>query len=236
MDDWEDEEFEVKLNIPSKAPGASVASPTFDDEEDLVSQDTAPVIAAPSQAQILAAKKKARDEEIALANQLKFAQFENETPEQRKLRERKQAEDEDAALAGDLFASGTTTSTRAGGTESGSGLGGIPMKTKDDHKNFGILCSKKLANSTSMNITFFYKSVFDKVKDKLSTESLDEILEALSKERGERKKTEPVSKKVAPKKSKKELDAEKKRAAEIFGASQSDDPYDSYVGMEDDFM
>lgn len=220
----------VKLKIPTKA--------AWDDEVDEAENDLKPVVAAgPTAAMIEAAAKKAKDEEEALANKLKFAQLENESADQRRARERKCVEEADNELTGDLFgvsAAGKPKTTPSLGSGK-FGLGGIPVSTKADHTNFGILCAKKIENSTSFNIAAFYESFTSHIHAKLSIESLDKIIADFQKIRNER--DERVAKKVDSKKSKAAIKSEKKKHEEVFGGSRYDDPYeDRYGHIEDDYM
>lgn len=230
-DSWEDEDFEVPslLTKPAAAPASS-----YEEEEDTLQQEQEQLKpAAPSAAQIEAANKKAQQEDLALANHLKSVALENETPEQKRLRERRQVEDADIAIAGELFgkAAGPLESNKG----SSSGLGGISLKTKQEHINFAILCHKKLSDSTPLNVGFYYKSLTDKVKDIIPAETLDDLIATLTKVREDKKKTE--AKKGVTKKSKKELAQATARHAEIFGDTEETvDKYDHYTGMEDDFM
>lgn len=173
MGDWDDEDFEVPtLNN-------STLKKDWDDEEEeeIVTKVTL------SAAQIEANTKKTKDEEIRLANVLKFAILEDETPEEKRARERKQIEDSDAVLAGEMFggaSTGAATSQKAAATIQ-SGVAGAVLSTKADHTNFGILCAKKLSDSTAFNVAAFYKSLTEKVQKNLSSESCDEILAVFTK-------------------------------------------------------
>ena len=80
-----------------------------------------------------------------------------------------QVEAADHALSGELFGgipappSGDVAGASAGlkavsiGAGTSTGLGSISLKTKQDHVNFGILCQKKLLNSTPLNVSAFFK-------------------------------------------------------------------------------
>lgn len=227
IDLGDDEDFEPVV-VNKIIPSANLQ--WNDEEEDIVQQEVKPVVSA---AALEAARKKAEKEELALQNQLKFSIQENETAEERRIRERNQVEEADHKLSSDLFDKNGETKSQQN-TNIAAGLGGIPLKTKQDHASFAILCSKKMTSSSSLMIATFYKGLFEKVTDKLSTESIDEILEAINKVREERKKTE--AKKQAPKKTKKEIDAEKKKHADVFGDTNYTSKYDHLTSLEDDFM
>jgi len=221
------------LKIPTKA--------AWDEEEDEVEKDLKPVVATgPTPAMLEAAAKKAKEEEATLANKLKFAQLENESADDRRARERRMVEEADNELTGDLFGVGAKAKAAGSGTQSiggggKPGLGGIPVSTKADHVNFGILCAKKIESSTSFNIAAFYESFTTNIHAKMSIESLDKTIEILQKIRSER--DERVAKKVENKKSKTAIKNEKKKHEEVFGGTKyEDEHYDKYGSIEDDFM
>jgi len=245
-DSWDDDDFVV----PSL--GEKVASIQIDsgdkkwvEEEDELALEQKVVSAGPSAAQLEAQRKKDEQAELALQMHLKFSALENETAQEKKLRERKQQEDADTAISGDLFGVGMqstvpstpgTSSTKAGGSTTGSGLGALSLKTKQEHVNFAVLCSKKMADSTPLNVAFFYKSLTDKVKDIIPADTLDEVIAQLTRVREEKKKVEAANKK-AVKKTKKEVVAENQRHNDVFGGSDgASSKYDHLTGMEDDFM
>ena len=236
MDSWDDERFEVPtlLSQPVKS------DTQWENEEDTLETENKIQVSAPTPASIEAARKKAELEEAALANHLKFSSLENETPEQRKLRERREVEEQETAIAGEMFGKPINTNvvstSKISSSSSGTGLGGISLKTKQEHVNFAVLCSKKLADSTPLNISSYYKSVTDKIKDSITSEVIDEVIVILTKVREDKKKTEATQSKTV-KKSKKQIAADNARHDDIFGGSTNDnDKYDHYTGLEDDFM
>lgn len=176
MDDWEDE-----ANFAPAAAAPTTSGKTYwedEDEEEVVTKS------APSAAQLEATAKKVMEEEIRLANVLKFAILEDETPEEKRARERKQIEDADAVLAGELFGGekSVVTTAKTSGSFS-TGVAAASVKSKADHTNFGILCAKKLADSNSFNVGAFYKSFTERIQKNMTTESCDEILAILTKVR-----------------------------------------------------
>ena len=96
-DAWDDDDFEPVL--PPAAPSS------WEDEED---EEEAPGAVAPSPESIAARKaaeaKKKEDAASKRAAAVLAQQYANETPEERRMRERKQVEDADHDLADDLFA------------------------------------------------------------------------------------------------------------------------------------
>jgi hypothetical protein len=179
MDDWEDEDDEFAVNPPRafKAPVSSAESWEDEDEVEVVVKS-----AAPSAAQLEATAKKIAEEEIRMANVLKFAILEDETPDEKRARERKQIEEADADLAGELFGGGKSGGTTSKAAPSfSSGVAAVTVKSKADHTSFGILCAKKLSDSNSFNVAAFYKSFTEKIQKNMTTESCDEILAILQK-------------------------------------------------------
>lgn len=240
-DSWDDDDFVVpSLNEKVASIQIDANDKKWTEEEDELELEQKVVSSGPSAAQVEAQRKKEEQAEVALQMHLKFSALENETVQEKKLRERKQQEDADIAISGDLFGAGiqsTTPSTPGtSSTKGSSGLGAISLKTKQEHVNFAILCTKKMSESTPMNIAFFYKSLTDKVKDVLPAETLDEVIAQLTRIREEKKKVEAANKKVV-KKTKKEVVAENARHNDVFGGSDgSSSKYDHLTGMEDDFM
>lgn len=226
-DDWENEDFSVKI------PTLSQTLKDWD-EEDVVDEDALKV-ATPSAAQVEAAEKKKKEEELKLANALKFASLENETADERKARERKQIEAADNELTGELFggkADGTSSSGKGSSSSLASMVAGTSLKSKDDHKNFGIICAKKMADSTAFNVAAFYKSLTEKLEGKMTYETVDEVLTIFNKIKEEKKKTAEPAKAGAQKKSKSQVKAETKKHSDVFGGSEYADKYDDYAASK----
>ena len=168
---------------------------------------------------------------------MKFALQEGETAEQRKIRERKQVEDADAAIAEDLFDGVDSPGVAKRATSSSStGIGGISLKNREDHVNFGITVSNKLAGSTSFCIQAFLKEVISRNGETLSAESLNEIAALVTKLQATKKQAADLTIKAKPK-SKKELKAKAKKFAETYGGEYDNmDEYESYASIEDNYM
>jgi hypothetical protein len=219
-DDWETADLQVKIPALNKKAWD-------DEEEDNVVLD-APKPAVPSAATLEAAAKKKKEEEEKLAAALKFASLENETADERKLRERKQVEQADNDMTGELFGGKADGAGQKSSSGSLAGLvAGTALKSKDDHKSFGILCAKKMADSTAFNVAAFYKSLTEKLESKFTAETVEEVLTVLNKIRDERKKTEPI-KGAAAKKTKAQVKAETKKHSDVFGGGEYNDKYDDY--------
>ena len=230
-DSWEDEDFDVPT-LPTPAPPAN-----WDDEEDEVEIDPKIVPAKPSQSQIDADKRRAEEAERALATKLKLAELANETPEEKRLREKRQVEEADNELTGELFGNGTTTKS-SGASSPAMGIGSKPLKTKQDHLSFGTLIGQKLSNSSAFNLAAFYKTLTKSLDSPaVTSEVLNEILADITKIRDAKAKAEKPTKQINTKKSKKDIKAAEKKHADVFGGSDYVDKYDDqYGGMEEDFM
>lgn len=227
-DSWEDDEFEVptlgKIEPPSN----------WDDEEDLVEVEKN-IITTPSESQLLAQQRKAAEAEQALAAKLKNAELANETAEQKKLREKRQVEEADHEITGELFGVG---GSKLRGDDAGSsrGIGAISLKSKQDHTSFGNTIAQKLSDSSAFNTAAFYKSLSKCLQqDTMTTQVLDEILNDIKKIRDAKAKVEKPAAVAVAKKSKKAIKAEEKRHADIFGGCDGVDDH-GYEDLEDSFM
>lgn len=239
-DDWDDEDFEVPTIIDVSKPAAA-AAPMWDDEEE-EQQEEQNIPAAPSAAQIAAAEKKREQEAITMANKMKFAAEANETPEQRKQREKLAAEEADIAASADLFGSAASGPSRVTSgvaslsiSRASSSVTDAPLKNIKDHQQYAsTICAKFTASSsTPFNIGAFYTKLTNELKGKLPVESLQDAIEALQNEMEEKKG--PV-KKGPVKKSKAQIKVEKKKHEETFGGDDYEDKYSHYSNIEDDFM
>jgi hypothetical protein len=167
---------------------------------------------------------------------MKAAELANETPDERRIRERRQVEEADNELAGELFDTQSQKSgSVVGSVSAAKGLGALSLKTKQDHTTFGTATASKLSDSSTFNVGAFFKSLV-KVLDgpTVTAETLDDILADITKMRDAKVK---AAKAVVGKKSKKEIKGIEKKHNDVFGGSSYVDKYeDSYGGMEDDFM
>mmetsp|Transcript_14486 Transcript_14486/g.31494 ORF Transcript_14486/g.31494 Transcript_14486/m.31494 type:complete len:237 (-) Transcript_14486:172-882(-) len=234
----DDEDWE-SFSVPTFAAPAATAAATSivlpssnldgDEEEDLTLLEQ-PTTATPSASQQEAARKKAALEAEALASRVEFALLENETPEEKKVRELRQAQEAEARMvANDLGGSAAAPATKVSAV---TGIAAIPLKNKKDHETFAITVANKLGGSTSVCATAFMAELTNRVKANITTEGLDALLANLQAVRDSRKKVEQVTNK----KSKKEILKEQKAHADKYGGADEDDYYDSYAALEDDFM
>lgn len=230
MASWDDDEFEV----PVVTETAKLKTNWEDEEEEA---EPEPIVSKPSAAVQQAKLKREKEEALKLENKLKLAQLEDETADERKIRERKQVEDADNELTGELFGTSVSNGKSSGGTVSAArGVAGIALKTKQEHTVFGQACCHKLAESSAFNIAAFYKSLSDCLNEKVPCEVLDEIIGTISKIR-EKKSEKPAQKNQNNKKSKKQLQEESKKHSDVFGPSDFVDKYDAdYGDMEDKYL
>jgi hypothetical protein len=229
-DDWDADDFEIPV-----LPATSVPMET-EEEEDLALKEAAPVKAQPSAAQIAALEKKAQEEEKILAAKAQFLAHENETASQRKLREAKQLEESEAALAGEMLGAGSSKgSAKDGVADLTKGLGSIVLKSKEDHSKYGNITRQKLTGSSAFNIAAFYKSL-SKVLDQpsVTAETLDEIINDLTAIRDTKAKA--AKQNVVKKVSQKEIKKTVKAIHDKFGGEDYDDKYSHLSTIEDDFM
>lgn len=227
-DSWEDEDFEVPTF------NTAALKDDWDDEVDETQLENTKLPAPPSAAQIEAARKRSEDAEKALALKMKMAVLANETPEERRLREKRQVEEADNELSAELF--DTQSQKSAATTNSVKGIGSVVLKTKQDHSNLGTATASRLSESTTFNVGAFFKNAVKALdRAEVTAETLDEIIADLNKMRDTKAK---AAKAVAgPKKTKKEIKGAVKKHNDVFGGSDYVDKYeDSYGGMEDDFM
>lgn len=228
-EDWESEEFTVPTFVPPPVKSG------WDDED--VPEEVVTPVSKPSAAQLAANAKKIADEEAALEAKIKNAKLANETAEEKKLRERKQAEDSEVALASEFLGGGKSVGSSSEGGSTVKGLGAIALKTKQDHLTFGTTVAAKLSQSSAFNIAAFYKTLSKTLDNAVVTsEVLDEILAEINKIREAKAKVEKANKTTVVKKSKKEIATATKKHNDKYGGSDYVDKYDHYNDLEDDFM
>jgi signal recognition particle GTPase len=218
-DSWSDDEFIV--------PTITVKNNWDDEENDDVELEEN-TVAKPSASQVAAKKKKEEKANILFETKLKLSQYENETPEEKSLRERRQAEETDVQVAAELFANtkAKTTST--------NGIGATQLKTISDHSNFGYAIATKLKTSSSYNIGAFYKNLNKLLESKdVSAEIVEEIHSTITQIRDQKVKDKAPP--VVEKKSKKEIAKEKQRQNEVFGG-YDEDYDDTYDKLQDQYM
>ena len=184
MGDWDDDNFTVP-DLLKKLP---VVVPTsWEDEEDEALVEPEVKSSKLTPVQIESNKKKLIEEELAFQTKLKLSVLANETPEERKAREKRQVEEADNELTGELFDTGgskSPTKTKEGTSDVSTikGIGSTVLKTKQDHVNFGSTISKKLSDSSAFNIAAFYKSLSKVLESpSMTSEVIEEIFSEISK-------------------------------------------------------
>jgi hypothetical protein len=224
-DSWEDFEVPILVNsVPVRS--------NDDEEEDETLKETV-VVATQKSAGVV---KKAHEEEAALAIKMEHAMYENESSEQKRLRERKQAEEADVALAGDLFQAKPSGSATAQGPSMVKSIAAVQLKTKDDHTKLGTLIAKRLTDTSAFNVAAFYKALYPALRQPtITTEILDDIMRDIKSVRDSKAVAEKPLK-TAVKKSKKEIEAESRKHAAKFGGYDTSDKYDHLSNLEDEFM
>ena len=161
---------------------------------------------------------------------MKLSQYENETSEEKSLRERIQAEEIDVQVATELF---INSKAKTISSFSSNGIGAIQLKTIRDHANFGYAIATKLKNSSSYNVGAFYKNLNKLLEvEDVSSEIVEEIHSTITRIRDQKVKDKSP---IVEKKSKKEMTIEKQRQKEIFGGSDEDYD-DTYDKLQDQYM
>jgi hypothetical protein len=241
-DSWEDDDFEVP---PLPGVGSLSVPKWNDDEEDLLEQEANQKIATPkpTAAAIEAARLRAIEDEKALQTKIQLALLEKETPEERRAREKKQVEDADNDLAGELFGSSIKENSKQKSADSVTvpkGIASTVLKTKQDHQNFGLTVSQKLAESSAFNIVAFYKSLSKVLETRaIGSEVLEELLVDLKRIKEDKLKIEKPAKQANTKKSIKEIRKVEQNHADKYGTASKNsdlDKYDHYAALEDDYM
>jgi hypothetical protein len=230
MDSWEDADDDFVPPIPKA---------NWDDEEEdetLKEEEFVPVELTAAQKALI--KKKQEQEELVLVNKVKNAELENETSEQKKLRERKAVEESDSVLTDELFDNvDNAHKVNKPSRSTSGGIANIALNNKQDHVKFGVTVATKLEKSTAFFMSAFMKELLTRTQDQLSAEGIEELHAMLTKLKEKRKIAEDAkSKDKGKQKSQKAAKAKAKRANEIFGGDY--DYHDEYdmSAMEDDFM
>lgn len=262
-DEWENDDFEPVLDLNAVNISKTVGVAKGDEEEDLLQQELRASQAAAATARTSSVNAaKSNEANAAFLNKLKNAEAENETADQRRLRERRQVEEADHELTDELFqgnidqkssSQASTTSlpvkitTNASSISSGAAsssssamskaVGSVVLNSNKDHFDFGNLVSVKLSDSTAFNTAAFYRGLSKALKQpSMTVEVLDDILGEIKKIRDTKAKETPVGEKGVPKKSKQEVKKDEKRHQDIFGFKDKVDKYSSYEDIEDDYM
>lgn len=233
--DWDNEDFEVPVLMSVKVKANNFEE---EEEEEELQHDITPKPAAKAAFSNKVTKseaelKKEREADKALLEKVKMAKLENETPDQRKLRERQIVEAADAVVANELFNGSTSDNGEYDGEF--RGIGSIPIRTKQDHIDFAFVCNEKMEESTPLCLAAFYTNMTNHLKEKFTVETCDEVIKMLTLVRDDKKKTQAKAP-TAPKLSKKQVEAQKKKHVDKYGGADEDERYADYSNIEDDYM
>jgi hypothetical protein len=111
-----------------------------------------------------------------------------------------------------------------------SGIAGASLKTIKDHETFALTIASKLeeSKSTSFNLSAFYMKLTNEIKNKLTSENIDEVLLILQTLKEKKKLLESKAKPVV-KKTVSQIKKETKKHNDVFGGSNDyDDKYSNY--------
>jgi translation initiation factor 3 subunit J len=257
-DEWDvdDDELDAKLALNSGgglAP-SGVATPKFDDEEDLALVEREK-LAKQTNAELKKkgnalfekkAAEKARLEEEEIAK--KAMEYENEiqanmTPEELRALERQRIEEADHSLTNDLF--GATINDGGVGTATQSAAGGgdkIVLKDMKDHLKYARKVAEALKSHGKIHLsTAFFKECITQCDAVLDDDAVTELIKILNVMKNEKIAAAKKKVKGQAQKSKKvdkaALAIAKKIQVETFGDNDKYDDYD-VIGekYEDDFF
>mmetsp|Transcript_29783 Transcript_29783/g.91189 ORF Transcript_29783/g.91189 Transcript_29783/m.91189 type:complete len:236 (-) Transcript_29783:441-1148(-) len=233
-DSWEADDFEPELPAETRSLLETTPASWEDEEEDndagVAKIGLAPQLSERTQKRMQA--QAAHDKETKLDALLQ----ENESEEDRRLRERRVVEEGDNELTNELF----------GAVESIPGVtpDSIVIKLKDlkEHLALVITLNEKMASSKKNHVVAFVKEFIRSNEEKFDITDLSELITMLSNQREAKQKAQKkptVSKKdqsKSKKHSKKEQLEAKKRHEDNFGVATARDKYDNYDDQFDDFF
>lgn len=229
-DSWDDEEFDVPTLAPS--------GPTSWEDEDEVDEESAPVHGLKPQLSMAKAKKLQHEAAAAKLARLDAMLDENESPEDRKLRERRMIEEGDHALTDELFSGVTSEETVVKDPNAVT----MPLKDLKDHLHLVVTLNEKMAASKQNHVVMFTKEFLKtNSEERFEVADLSEMINILTtaKNTKEEKMKKPTAKAKtgkAAKKTKKEVLAEKKKHDDLFGDNDRNGEYDAYEDQFDDFF
>lgn len=234
-DAWDDDEFEVSdLNGGFPPPVSN-----WDDEEEF----EPPPLPGHGEAPKLSAEKQAKlknQQNAKKRNDLESALQEEETDDERRLRERLEIENADHELTDDLFGGGAKSETVVKIVQ---GVEGYSLKSLKDHLTLAHDVIERVENNKSKQnyIHAMLKEFVKKFDDHLTPGDLGEIIGICnaSKIAKEKLLKQPTAKKGQGKKkntgTKKEVKKEVKQHEEMFGGFVEDE-YEDFTQEYDDFM
>ena len=231
MSDWEDDDFEVEIS-------AENAGGVFEEVDKAL--EVSPVEATkPSAAQLAAQKKKEQEDAAALSAKVKAMELAGESTEDRKLREKAEIEDAEAALAGDMFGAAVAPAPKATSETAVDAISKFQLKNKKDFESFALAVSGKMSGATSMQVCAFLAKFLELQGETMSVEGLNDITNKIKLLKDNKKLAADVSKRqaAASKNAKKAKKAKVQRHNDIYGGDFHHDEDDrGYGDLEDDFM
>lgn len=233
-DAWDDDDFELDVNIPTPAAEQDAAPVNWDDDEALaddpvVSHGSAPKLSAAKAQKVKAQKDAAK--KAAVEEALGDLESEGE----RRLRERQDVEDADHELAKDLYGSSQQAVAQ--------GLEFYQLRNLKEYLTLAQDVSEKFeevkGKQKKANQFKFFKELLTQLEKNFSIDECDELATILSsarvrKEQEKKKNVKaPAAKKAT--KTKKQMQAETDKHADLFGGFVEDE-YQDFEDEYDDFM
>ena len=256
-DEWDvdDDELDAKLALNSAGmTSSSVATPKFDDEEDLALVEREKV-AKQTNAELKKkgnalfekkAAEKARFEEEEIAK--KAMEYENEleanmSPEELRALERQRVEEADNSLTNDLFGATINDGGVGAGKQLAPGIGDkVVLNDMKDHLKYARKVAESLKSHGKIHLsTAFFKECITQSDAVLDDDAVTELIKILNVMKNEKIAAAKKKVKGQAQKSKKvdkaAVAVAKKIQIETFG---DNDKYDNYDVMgekyEDDFF
>jgi hypothetical protein len=238
-EDWENDDYVPVLNTTAVGD----CDREERKEEDLLDEvpNEQKVVAKLTEEQKAA---RAAEEEAAFMKKIEATKLKEETADERRRRERLLVEEADHELANELFEGMSSLSlaapaiVAAAGTAKPkiAGLANIPLATNQDHFEFGNLVSIRLQDSTAFNLVAFYKGLSKSLHaSRVSVESLNDVLNDITKIRDSKAKVLPGKKGEPAKKTAAERKKDAKKHEDVFGFSEKVSKYDHYEVIEDEY-
>mmetsp|Transcript_8724 Transcript_8724/g.12106 ORF Transcript_8724/g.12106 Transcript_8724/m.12106 type:complete len:230 (-) Transcript_8724:238-927(-) len=217
-DSWEDDDFEPQLPVLNKAPTS------WEDEEE---EDEEETVRLPQKPTLSEATRKRLEAKAEAEKQAKLDSMleENETAEDRKLRERRVVEEGDNELTNELF----------GASPGAVDPDAVVIKLKDlkDHLQLVQTLNDKMSKSKNNHIVAFTKEFLRSNETVFEATDLTDMITILTNQKetklkAQRKPTVSKKEQKSKKQTKKEQLEAQRRAEENFGAASGGDKYDEF--------
>mmetsp|Transcript_18637 Transcript_18637/g.74415 ORF Transcript_18637/g.74415 Transcript_18637/m.74415 type:complete len:239 (-) Transcript_18637:393-1109(-) len=236
-DSWEDDEFEVADLAATAGRTKLDEAPTSWEDEEEEDDEAAAVIAKVGQKPSLSEATRRRLEQQAEADKtarLEALLDEEETAEDRKLRERRLVEEGDHELTDELFGAKKDDAVDPDAVV-------VKLKDLKDHLALVPTLNEKMAASKPNHVVAFTKEFLRTNEEKWEATDLADMIAILTAQREAKikaKQKPTVSKKEqkGKKASKKEQLQAQKRHEDNFGAASGGDKYDQYDDQFDEFF